>query len=565
MAGLAFPFVNNRGTASGSPHFVFGHGQTATKATTGTRGDSVTISPEAREALREVAGNTAANASSGLIGSGALALNAMEHADDSTLVAKAVTSSGRQIIINRATPRADAGSQNTEAAGDDAAAAYTLTVLDNSGQEERVLDLTGDVILGENADGSLSVDAYAPGKETSGDDIIIAASGGVMHGGDGNDTLIALNSTRKMEIDGGDGNDTVYVEAGDAWTGHIDTGAGNDQVVAKGLLLNSVINTGDGDDSVDAGDLSAVGTMAMDAATGELVFVEESNSLSVDTGEGNDTVSTGTADATREGIIRLDITTGGGNDAIASDNASIDRGGYIATTIDAGDGDDTISTGDAGVSWKGVIKTTVDAGSGNDAIDIGDAATGWDGSIEMDIDAGDGDDTVRTGSLTTGWGGAIDLRIRTGKGNDAVSTGPMTTGQGGSISAAIDTGDGDDSVSTADMAAGLKGNIRSRIETGKGDDSVDLGAMTAFDGSVQSTVSTGRGDDIVTAEASEATGAGFVQSAIRTDAGDDTLILDVLADQQASGRAIMPEADTGDGKDRLVWRYLSAMRRGDAA
>lgn len=228
-------------------------------------------------------------------------------------------------------------------------------------------------------------------------------------------------------------------------TTYIEPFSGEDAL--KKATLPKTLFTGDGDDDVrifqqwdgsirvDVNDKKAwSGTR------------EEFNSLVIDTGAGNDTVTTyvdGTNVSTGDGddkvYSRSDnnlIDTGAGNDDVSSvgDN----------NLIQTGDGNDTVSSGR--------LNNQIDTGSGNDSVEV------WHGSNR--VNTGDGDDSVK---------------LRGGGWSTLPSTGNI-----------VDTGGGNDSVEVQ------QGVYRALIQTGDGNDSVRLN-----DGSEANTVDTGAGDDVV--------------------------------------------------------------------
>jgi hypothetical protein len=267
----------------------------------------------------------------------------------------------------------------------------------------------------------------------------------------------------------GDGDDGIF--GGEA-AQYIDAGDGDD-LVLTGNGSNTVL-TGDGADTITTG----VGVDRIDSGGGD---------DSIDSGEGFDDVDAGEGD----NHVRVDagnVMTGDGNDVIIG---SVRPGiSSDAVTIQSGDGDDSITTGDADdYITFGTGNDTVVSGGGNDVIrGGGDAETGK-GAI---IDAGTDDLSVlELRGDNDAVGCDFAKSISTGPGDDAIGCLRIGDFGGGGIHA----GDGDDRVRCAsddDHPAVVFGDGGDDdLHTGPGDDSV-------YGGSGRDTVHAGDGDDLIT-------------------------------------------------------------------
>jgi Ca2+-binding RTX toxin-like protein len=209
-------------------------------------------------------------------------------------------------------------------------------------------------------------------------------------GGDGND-----------RITGGSGNDLLFGQAGNDT---INGGAGNDLLF--GGDGNDVMDGGTGDDQLfgQAGDDLMIwnpggGTDLFEGGDGN-------DTAEVNGGNGSETFTI-TANGTRVRFDRvspapfsLDIGTtenlvlhaGGGDDVITAGNG---LASLISLTLDGGDGNDTITGGDGNdLILGGNGNDLVNGGRGNDNVQLGS------GNDTFVWNPGDGSDTVEGGSGT---------------------------------------------------------------------------------------------------------------------------------------------------------------------
>jgi Ca2+-binding RTX toxin-like protein len=209
-----------------------------------------------------------------------------------------------------------------------------------------------------------------------------------LFGGNGNDTLTGGSGTDQLfgqagadTLNGGAGNDLLFGGDGkDILTG----GPGDDQVFGQGGNDIMIWNPGDGSDTFEGGDGSDIAL--------------------VNGGNGAETYTI-TANGTRVRLDRvtpapftLDIGTteslvlhaGGGDDVITAGNG---LSSLISLTLDGGDGNDTITGGDgADQLIGGAGNDLVIGGRGNDTASLGD------GDDTFVWNPGDGSDNVFGGA-----------------------------------------------------------------------------------------------------------------------------------------------------------------------
>ena len=203
-------------------------------------------------------------------------------------------------------------------------------------------------------------------------------------GGDGNDT-----------ITGGSGNDQLFGQAGDdtlLGNGGADLlfggdgndvltgGTGNDQVFGQAGNDQLIWNPGDGSDVNEGGD--GIDTVEVNGGNSAENFTIAANGSRVRFGRVDPapfTLDIGTAE-------NLIVNGNGGDDSITAGNG---LASLIQITMDGGDGNDTLTGGDG--------NDTLIGGDGNDVLDGGrgnDTALMGAGNDTFVWNPGDGNDTV---------------------------------------------------------------------------------------------------------------------------------------------------------------------------
>lgn len=244
----------------------------------------------------------------------------------------------------------------------------------------------------------------------------------VIHGGDGNDLLTALDADTgdiRVRMEGGAGNDTLIggqggdTLVGDAGTDRIRGGDGNDQL--EGGIGADSINGENGNDTLLGGDTSDTligdGADTLNGDAGDDSLRGGLGGDALNGGAGNDIANGGDGDDTASGGDGNDSLLGStGLDSLAGDagDDTVD-GGRNNDTLDGGDGNDKIR-GDHGNDsiTGGLGEDTVNGGDGDDTIiggDGNDLLGGFDGDDLISgaagndtISGGDGDDTLLGGS-----------------------------------------------------------------------------------------------------------------------------------------------------------------------
>ena len=241
------------------------------------------------------------------------------------------------------------------------------------------------------------------------------------------------------------------------------------------------------------------------------------SSVSVDAGDGNDSVSNGSV------LARVTLLGGAGNDEISGGAASenlIGAGGN--DTIQGGDGADVIDGGDGADALIGADgDDTITGGAGDDRLDGSDGNDVSDGGDGADtLTGGDGSDSL------TGGAGSDQL-----SGDDGADT--LQGGEGDDL---LDGGRGADRLDGADGADDLSGGE---------------GADTLIGGSGIDRVSGGEGNDDASGQAGADTLAGD-EGDDHIDGGPDADTLDGGAGNDgldgADGDDVL---SGGDGGDRL--------------
>ncbi|MBR0752278.1 hypothetical protein JQ604_08780 [Bradyrhizobium jicamae] len=211
----------------------------------------------------------------------------------------------------------------------------------------------------------------------TGDDALTGGSGNdQLFGQAGNDTLLGKGGNDLLF--GGDGSDTLI------------GGAGDDQVFGEAGNDLMIWNPGDGTDLFEGGDGSD--TAQINGGNGAEVFTITANGTRVRF----DRVSPAPFSLDIGTTENLVLHAGGGDDVITAGNG---LGALISLTLDGGDGNDTITGGDgADLLLGGAGNDIVAGGRGNDTALLGDGADTfiWNPGDGSDIVEGQaGNDTLQ--------------------------------------------------------------------------------------------------------------------------------------------------------------------------
>jgi Ca2+-binding RTX toxin-like protein len=273
--------------------------------------------------------------------------------------------------------------------------------------------------------------------------------------------------------------------------------------VDRTFTINSVSNPGDHAINVaNAGGLTIIDDNSTNVFE-SVTFANPSNSLTLNAGDGNNTITVGALDATFAtavvlGTSSVSINGEGGDDNL---NATATN---IALSILGGSGFDTLVGGGQ--------NDTIDGEAGNDSIDGG---AGIDS-----LAGGDNDDTVK--------GGAGTDSIDGGAGNDSIEGGTEgDTLLGNTGDDSILGEDGDDSIDGGDGTDTLDGGAgNDTITGGDGGDSIDGGAgQDLLNGNGDAdTIDGGSDDDMVFGEGgTDSLSGGDGNDTVDGGADNDTL------------------------------------------
>jgi Ca2+-binding RTX toxin-like protein len=368
----------------------------------------------------------------------------------------------------------------------------------------------------------------------AGNDILLGKGGNdQLFGGDGNDTLTGGTGNDQMFgqggndlmiwnpgegtdlMEGGDGNDTAEVNGGNGAETFTITPNGTrvrfDRVSPApfsldiGTTENLVLHAGGGDDVITAGNGLA-----------NLI------SLTLDGGDGNDTIIGGDGNDTLIGGNGNDVITGGrGNDVAqlgTGDDTFIWNPGDGSDLVDGGDGIDTLVFNGANVNEDisitadhGGVKLTRNAGNvtmdlssiehiqlntlgGADNITVGDLSHTGVTQVAVDL----GSDTQADTVTLNGTAGNDTVNVA-GSGNSVAVTGlaaQVNIDQAGIGDAlTIDAGAGNDTVNASNLAAGIVGLT---IDGGAGNDTItgSQGNDMLIGGDGNDIVNGGHGNDV---------------------------------------------------------------------
>jgi Ca2+-binding RTX toxin-like protein len=222
--------------------------------------------------------------------------------------------------------------------------------------------------------------------------------------------------------------------------------------------LEAIIVTGTDKADITIKNNNFNGTVVLGDGDGK-VTLATSKAVTVETGKGNDSVTTGSAgDSVVVALGNDTVNTGAGNDKV------VIKDGFVGkATLDGGTGTNTLSLAGVGkvtVDASGALVFGMDkAGSSVTAKNFGAVILGNDGS-ELALS-----ESKKALNLTTGTGNDT---VSLGSGKDSMVLG------GGNDS--INAGGGADIVK---LAAGFKGNAT--IDGGAGTDKVDLSSLAIKD------------------------------------------------------------------------------------
>jgi hypothetical protein len=279
-------------------------------------------------------------------------------------------------------------------------------------------------------------------------------------------------------------NDDGHVTPDDALFG----GGGHDKIILSTSDLAEFVKIiGIGD--IDFPDPEILVTTRADVAATVRervlahLFVQETEAISINTGEGDDQVEMEDRLGLLAGIDWL-IETGGGDDDVLAGLLlpavqKVQEPAAVNLTVDLGDGNDELRFGSHGMQK---VRLDVSAGAGDDEVVIGllvpavqkvrDAAT-----ADVTVDLGEGNDRIK---LSTRGFQQVDLDLSAGAGDDDVVIGLLVPAVHKARAAAataamhLDLGEGNNELRLKSI--GLA-HIDLAVTAGEGDDSVLIGLL----------------------------------------------------------------------------------------
>ena len=406
----------------------------------------------------------------------------------------------------------------------------------------------------------------------AGNDTLIGGSGNdMLFGGAGNDILEGKGGDDLLF--GGDGNDTLI------------GGTGNDQMFGQAGNDRMIWNPGEGTDLMEGGD--GIDTAEVNGGNGAEVFTLTPNGtrvrfdrtnpapfsldigttenfvlnmnggddvftagnglanlihLTVDGGDGNDTITGGDGNDTLIGGAGNDIITGGrGSDTLLGGTGSdtfIWNPGDGSDTVEGQDGTDALVFNGANVNEN--ISITADHGRVKFTRDVANISMDLNGIEHIDFNALGGADTINVGDLT-GTGVnlvAIDLASQPSSGvGDGAADSVTVNGTNGSDNIQVSGAGGSVTVAGLPATVTLTGpegaNDQLVVEGGAGNDVITAAGLAA--GVINLTVDGGAGNDTITGSA-----------------GNDLLIGGDGNDTVIGGRG-NDVALLGNGNDTFIW------------
>ena len=366
-----------------------------------------------------------------------------------------------------------------------------------------------------------------------------------LFGGDGNDVLTGGSSADLLfgqagddtlfgkggddQLFGGDGNDTLIGGAGDD---QIFGQAGNDRMIWNPGDGSDLLEGGDGNDTAEVNGGGAAETFTV-AANGTRVRFDRTSTnpapFFLDIG-------------TTENLV---LHAGGGNDIITAGNGLAN---LIQLTLDGGEGNDTITGGDG--------NDTLIGGAGDDQIfgQAGNDRMIWNPGDGSDLlEGGDGNDTAEVnggGAAETFTVAANGTRVRFDR--TSTNPAPFFLDIGTTENLVLHAGGGNDVITAGNGLANL---IQLTLDGGEGNDTITGGDGndTLIGGDGDDTVVGGRGSDTALLDNGNDVftwNPGDGSDTVEGQAGTDTLVFngspaDEKIDISANGSRVLLTRDVG--------------------
>jgi Ca2+-binding RTX toxin-like protein len=435
-----------------------------------------------------------------------------------------------------------------------------IQVFGQGGNDTISLDESNGALPAAQLFGGAGNDALSGG---SGNDLLFGQAGNdILNGKAGNDQL--FGGSDNDVLDGGAGDDQVFGESGNdrmIWN----PGGGNDLMEGGDGIDTAVVNGGNGAETFTLTpngtrvrfdrtspapfflDIGTTENFVLNMNGGDDVFTAGNGlapliSLTVDGGDGNDTITGGDGNDTLLGGNGNDVIIGGrGNDTLrggSGDDTFIWNPGDGSDTVEGQDGTDTLIFNGASVNEN--VSIVANHGRVKFTRDVANITMDLNGIEHINFNALGGADTITVGDLTGT--GVTQVAI------DLAATAGSNTGDGQADSVTVDGTNGSDNIqvsgtgssvtvaglpATVTIAGSEGANDKLIVDGGAGNDVINAAGLAA--GTVQLTIDGGAGNDTITGSA-----------------GNDMLIGGDGNDVIIGGRG-NDVAFLGNGNDTFVW------------
>jgi Ca2+-binding RTX toxin-like protein len=415
-----------------------------------------------------------------------------------------------------------------------------------------------------------------------GNDVLTGGTGNdQVFGQAGNDQLIWNPGDGSDVNEGGDGIDTVEVNGGNSAENFTIAANGSrvrfDRVdpapftLDIGTAENLIVNGNGGDDSITAGNgLASLIQITMDGGNGNDTLTGGDGNDTLIGGDGNDVLDGGRGNDTAlmgAGNDTFVWNPGDGNDTVegqAGSDTLLFNGSNASENINlSANGSRARLTRDVGnivMDTNSVEQVDINALGGADTITVGDLTGTHIGQVNLDLASppgsgvGDGQaDTV----ILNGTNNADNVQVVGAGTSFTVSGLPAVVAVSGSEGAndqlVVDTLGGDDSISASTLPAGV---VRLTVDAGDGNDTIvgSQGADVLIGGDGNDFVNGGQGNDVALLGAGDDTfvwNPGDGSDTVEGQAGFDTMIFNgsnasEQIDVSANGQRVRFFRDVGN-------------------
>ncbi len=321
--------------------------------------------------------------------------------------------------------------------------------LQSAGTDVFTVSNSGDILLGNNANHSLSVATSA--ADTVGRDLTVGAGAGGSGTGSAGGNLV-LQGGAAGGTDGNGGNVTINAGA--------KTGTGTDGVVSIGTTNTSGITLGVNTTVAANQNLAfASGNGSFDQSASTGTFKTGTGAVSLN---GDTTVASGKGLTVTNGTTNLTGTTNINTTGSAGTTIGSASGGAVSITANAASSFTTTS-GSLTLQGSGGTVLTTAAGTTSSGLTLstGNASSGASGNITLDV----GTATTTTGAIAIGTVNASSVTIGSSTGSVIVQNG-LTSGVSAGTGTFTNNGSTKNtSLALGDLAAGSIGSAATTVDT----------------------------------------------------------------------------------------------------